>query len=66
MSDGGLRILAGHPTDDELAAIVVALDRHLGRSDVAPRAEPGSRWLRAARLEACGHPPIDSATRLTR
>jgi hypothetical protein len=57
-------IVSGHPTDAEIAAITVALERHLAVT--APARPPTSRWIRAARLESSGHPPIDQPSRFTR
>jgi len=57
-------IVAGHPTDLEVAAITAALERHRARS-ASPRghdpagAATASRWTRAARLEGRGSAPID-------
>jgi hypothetical protein len=56
-------ITAGHPTDRELAAIIAALAAHPPAADMAaPRQQ--SAWVRAARLESCGHQPIDDPIRL--
>lgn len=57
-------VTGGHPTAAELAAVTAALAQH--RQAAAAPSEPRSRWIRATRLEACGHPPIDSPMRLTR
>ena len=57
-------VTGGHPTDAELAAVTAALARHRQPGTASPA--PGSRWIHAARLEASGHPPIDSPMRLTR
>jgi hypothetical protein len=68
-------ILSGHPTDLEVAAITTALQRHRStgeRQAVSHARRPSatmgrtSRWARAARLEGCGHPPINSPTGITR
>ncbi len=69
--DGAARITvtSGHPTDAELAAVVAAIARHRQSTTIAAaRRQPAetSRWILAARLEASGHPPIDSPMRLTR
>lgn len=50
-------VVSGRPADDELAAIALALDVD-GRRGTGQPAPPPSRWRRAARLEASGHPPI--------
>lgn len=71
---GRLVVVAGHPTDVEVAAVAAALERHLAQSAAGDppsdsRAAPpvtASRWLRAARLEGRGHAPIDDPTRFTR
>jgi hypothetical protein len=56
-------VTAGHPTDRELAAIIAALAAH--RRPVDTTAPPQqSAWVRAARLESCGHQPIDDPIRL--
>lgn len=57
-----LRVLAGSPTAEELAAVVVALDalRAAGQDAEAAAGAPALRgWRRAARLEALGTPRID-------
>jgi len=54
----------GELSDAELAAITVALELHGTATDASQ--QPMSRWARAARLEACGHPPIDQPTRFPR
>jgi hypothetical protein len=69
-------IVSGHPTDIEVAAITAALERHRSRTRgdqmvIHPRRISATghrmtRWARAARLEGCGHPPIDSPTGITR
>jgi hypothetical protein len=69
-----LVVVSGHPTDIEVAAVTAALARHTARS--APDGHPSagvtapplatSRWIRAARLEGCGHAPIDDPTGFTR
>jgi hypothetical protein len=69
-------IVSGHPTDIEVAAITAALERHRSTAQgdqtvIQPRWMPAtghrvSRWARAARLEGCGHPPIDSPAGITR
>jgi hypothetical protein len=57
-------VSGGDLSDAELAAITIALQRHRGTRDtVRPRP---SRWARAARLEAGGHPPIDRPTHVPR
>jgi hypothetical protein len=64
---GRIAVTSGHPSDDELAAVVAAIARHRQVSAVAAARLLGprtSRWIRAARLEASGHPPIDSPMRL--
>ena len=58
-------VTAGNPTDAELAAVAVALVRH-HEAEPAPAPAVPSRWARAARLESCGHPPIDSPDRFPR
>jgi hypothetical protein len=55
-------IVSGRPTDAEIAAITVALERHLAATTA--QRPPASRWIRAARLEGCGHPPIDQPSQL--
>lgn len=59
-----IAIVRGHPTDREVAAVAEAVARHLAAT--APPDPPGSQWIRAARLEGSGHPPIDSPAWLTR
>lgn len=57
-------VTGGHPTEAELTAVTAALAQHRqARSGAAARR---SRWIDAARLEGCGHPPIDSPTGFTR
>lgn len=56
-------ITAGHPTDRELAAIIAAFAAHPPPVDMAASPQQ-SAWVRAARLESCGHQPIDDPTRL--
>lgn len=57
-ADGGLRleiVAGGQPTDEELAALVVALSALSWRpAEGAGRVEEG--WRRAARREALGEP----------
>jgi hypothetical protein len=57
-------ILSGHLSDTELAAVTAALEQHIARRRELPG--PASRWTRAARLEACGHPPIEDPAGLAR
>jgi len=64
MASERIVVTGGHPTDAELAAVTSALARH--RQAMATSPAPRSRWIHAARLEACGHPPIDSPMGLTR
>ena len=61
-----IRVTSGHPTSAELAAVVAAIARHRRHvsAERQPRVET-SRWIRAARLEASGHPPIAGPMRLT-
>lgn len=55
-----VQVLAGNPSHDELAALVVALDETNARPDAhRPPARP--RWRRAARVEAVGGGPVASA-----
>ncbi len=58
-----LVVTSGHPTAPELGAIVAALAEHRSRSAVSEDVEQ-SRWIQAARLEGCGHQPIDNPARL--
>lgn len=61
-------ILDGDPTELEIAAVAAALDAR-SRDAVAteqPSPRRPSRWVRAARLEARGHPPIESPTGFSR
>lgn len=62
-----IEVTSGHPTEAELAAVVAAIARHLRAAAAATPRRPAeaSRWIRAARLEVSGHPPIDSPIRLT-
>lgn len=58
-----LRVLAGRPTDAELAAVLAAVCQ-----DLAPPApvETPPAWLRAARLEGVGRPSVAGPTELGR
>lgn len=58
-----IQVTAGHPTDRELAAIVTVLTSH-STSTVSAIGPGPSAWIRAARLEGRGHPPIDDPARL--
>lgn len=44
--------ISGNPTADEIAAVVLALDRALDHGDTGPARRPG--WQEAARREAIG------------
>ncbi|HSK91085.1 MAG TPA: acyl-CoA carboxylase epsilon subunit [Euzebyales bacterium] len=57
-------IVGGHPDHAELAALTAALELHDNPGVITTPV--ASRWTRAARLEACGHPPIDNPTRMPR
>ena len=57
-------VVDGSATEAELTAIAVALDDHRANADEDKEAPAPSRWLRAARLEGCGHPPISDPTQL--
>jgi len=46
---GPLRIVKGHPDDDELAAIVTALAIVSARRNISADAEPSSRWRSSLR-----------------
>jgi len=65
MESERLVVTSGHPTDAELAAVTTALAQHrrTARSEATTQRP---RWIHAARLESCGHPPIDSPMSLTR
>jgi hypothetical protein len=57
-------VLSGHLSETELAAVTAALEQHTsGRRELQG---PASRWARAARLEASGHPPIEDPAGLPR
>lgn len=58
-------VTGGHPTDAELAAVTAALAEHRQTARSGVRTVR-SRWIHAARLEACGHPPIDSPMAIDR
>ncbi len=58
-----LRVVAGRPTDAELAAVVTAVD--LDAASPAPADTP-SGWLRAARLEGVGAPAVAAPHELGR
>jgi hypothetical protein len=58
-------VTGGHPTDAELTAVTLALAQHR-RPERSRAATRRSRWIHAARLESCGHPPIDSPMALNR
>jgi hypothetical protein len=68
MVDSRIIILDGNPTDVEIAAVVTALDARRRDERSTRRSSPRrpSRWIRAARLEASGHPPIESPTGFSR
>ena len=53
-----LRIVAPAASPEEAAAVVAALERFMRETapTAAPAPPPVSGWLRAARLEAVGHP----------
>jgi hypothetical protein len=62
-------VSAGNPTGDELAALTAVLHRHREQqrqADDGRESTPTSRWIRAARLEGRGHPPIDAPDRMGR
>lgn len=55
----GLRVVAGNPTAEELAVVVVALGDLAGhRRGTRPAARPAPAWARAARREALGARPL--------
>lgn len=56
-------VTGGQPTDRELAAVIAALAAEREHATVGADPEP-SAWIRAARLEGCGHQPIDDPIRL--
>ncbi|MBW3604434.1 MAG: hypothetical protein KY460_05870 [Actinobacteria bacterium] len=56
-------VTGGHPTDRELAAVVAVLAAERHHATAGVDSEP-SAWIRAARLEGCGHQPIDDPIRL--
>lgn len=58
-----LVVVAGRPTDTELAAIVTAFVAHAGPTNAVEHPRE-SAWVRAARLEGCGHQPIDDPSLL--
>ena|GEM_PF-6210103 len=65
LADGAtVRITGGEVTPEEVAAVVLALDaaRAAERRSSEPRPEPA--WLRAARRELLGGPPVASPTDL--
>jgi Xaa-Pro aminopeptidase len=54
LADGTRVLVAGDPTEEETAAVLVALDA-ARRADAAARTRrPRAAWLRAARREAIG------------
>ena len=57
-------ILSGHLSETELAAVTAALEQHTAGRNHSLR--PASRWSRAARLEARGHPPVGDPANLPR
>ncbi|HEX6254763.1 MAG TPA: acyl-CoA carboxylase epsilon subunit [Euzebyales bacterium] len=61
-------ILDGDATDLEIAAVTAALDARRRDSVATKQPSPRrpSRWVRAARLESRGHPPIESPSELSR
>jgi hypothetical protein len=68
MSGPRIVILDGDPTEAEITAVVVALDarRSAGADSRQPSPPRPSRWVRAARLEARGHPPIEGPSGFSR
>jgi hypothetical protein len=52
-----IELLGGNPTEQEAAAVVAALERHL--AETAPRPEPGrgSRWQQAALADGVSRDP---------
>jgi hypothetical protein len=65
MESARIIVTGGHPTDAELAAVTAALAQHRQATGSGATTRR-SRWIDAARLESCGHPPIDSPMALTR
>ncbi|CAN5258539.1 hypothetical protein BH20ACT9_BH20ACT9_02500 [soil metagenome] len=58
-----LRVLAGRPTEAELAAVLAVVGAALPPPE-PPDAAPA--WLRAARLEGVGGPPVAGPNELGR
>ncbi len=63
LDDGSRIVVAGNATAEELAAVVLALDRALTKPAL-PRRRPG--WQEAARYEAVGTGIFRSPTDLPR
>lgn len=61
MSAPALRVLRGHPTERELAAVALAVARPGDSGDSGDRFPPRPPWLRAARIEGSGGRPVTSA-----
>ncbi|MPZ72718.1 MAG: hypothetical protein GEU74_05715 [Nitriliruptorales bacterium] len=63
LRDGTRIAIAGRPTPEEIAAVVVALDEALKRSDNSAAGRSG--WLEAARREAVGGLVVRARTELS-
>jgi hypothetical protein len=51
-----LRIVTGHPTEEEIAAVAVVLMAAATRAEPASARPPGSRWRTSARPALPGRP----------
>jgi hypothetical protein len=63
LSDGTRVVITGHPTPEEIAAVIVALDAAAEQDSQSPPRRSG--WQQAARHEAVGGRLVRSRNDLT-
>lgn len=63
-SGARLRVMAGTPSREQLAAAILAIDQAAAADNLIKAVSARSAWLRAARAEGVGGGPIASPAQL--